>query len=1080
MAPKHSKIEYLVFLRLFIRIVLALMLMADPVLAQDAPLIAPLDPLKAAEQQNLHKQALAKDREAIDRLRQEIDALKAGMPERLRAQQSEQINGTVVEQAGLDTRSLQLKQEDLKTSIANAERQIKTLEKALADLEAQEQLLENPAKGAGDSSLRNDQLERTRQALTQQRTDLELEQENLTNLVEHQKLNDQRLALARQWQSHIEELYRFQQQQNRQEAQQELIARLEKEQRSQQDEAAKLRAELEKTADRLSEPQLLLREAQIQNADETAKLYGLDIRLSKLDGELAGLQSLAVAEEVRVDLLRGGLKQLSGLQAELKDGLALLERKTDLLRQQQEVIQRREATTGDSRANAEEAKIVADLLDALNKRSERMHIQFSRLNDIKARLDSGYKEKLNRDLLARVPLFKDASEWREIAASLVDTPGILFHQIRLSAESALGALAGKPSQWLIWAVLELALLSGALLGRRYLAATISRNLSHENRSFLDKFVSTVLRLLRSNLWGITVAVSLLLAIWLFQVPQPGLAILTTLVLLWVGIKIPIDLAWLVLATPRLPPEQRHPRLFRQLLWSLLLGGALAGTAILSHLSGVPKTALQVFEQLFTVYWLLVLHPLLRVRGFLLERLADRHANQLWYKSLRLLSLLTPLTLAVAALLGLMGYLNLGWTVIWYTLVFAGILTTALIIRGLLDDVVIFLKNYAAERSSYGLLWTQEVITPLHRTLHIILLLGLAFALLAILNWQARYIVPEAIPWKSLLLIAVLVLLAYELLFIVASYAVERSQSTLGGALIRHTRRPIGLMLPTALAQFFVTTLGLPEGIVASLRHVLGLAQIVSIAWLIASLVSVAEELIERRYLLETKDNLGARRIRTQVQMMRRIVLVTVYLLAVSAMLMTFPKIRQFGTGLLASAGVAGLVIGMAARPFLENLIAGIQIGLTQPIRIDDVVIVEGEWGKIAEINATHVVVHLWDDRRLVVPLNFFNTQPFQNWTRSSSELLGTAFFRVDYTFPVEQGRLELKRILDSSGLWDGRVWALQVTDTSERTVELRALMSAPDASTAWDLRCHVREKFIEFLQQHYPQCLPKTRLDLQA
>jgi len=169
------------------------------------------------------------------------------------------------------------------------------------------------------------------------------------------------------------------------------------------------------------------------------------------------------------------------------------------------------------------------------------------------------------------------------------------------------------------------------------------------------------------------------------------------------------------------------------------------------------------------------------------------------------------------------------------------------------------------------------------------------------------------------------------------------------------------------------------------------------------------------------------------------------------------------------------VTGCAARPFLENLIAGVQIGLTQPIRIEDVVIVEGEWGRIAEINATHVVVRIWDDRRLIVPLNYFNTKPFQNWTWANSELLGTAFFYVDYTFPVEAGRQELKRILDESGLWDGRAWGLQVTDTTDRTVTLRALMSAPDASSAWDLRCLVRERFVAFLQTYYPQCLPRTR-----
>jgi small-conductance mechanosensitive channel len=320
------------------------------------------------------------------------------------------------------------------------------------------------------------------------------------------------------------------------------------------------------------------------------------------------------------------------------------------------------------------------------------------------------------------------------------------------------------------------------------------------------------------------------------------------------------------------------------------------------------------------------------------------------------------------------------------------------------------------------------------------------------------------------------LLGCVALYIVAGYYVAQAQSTTGNALIRHTRQPLVLLVPAAAVLLASPHLpALEDGGVEGIRHFLLLVVIGAIGWGIVNLVSALEEVVEQRYRLDAKDNFGARRVQTQVRILRRIVVVAVYLIVIAAMLMTFPKIRQLGAGLLASAGVAGLVAGVAARPFLENIIAGIQIGLTQPIRIDDVVIVEGEWGKIAEINATYVVVRIWDERRLIVPLNFFNTQPFQNWTRTSSDLLGTAYFYVDYTFPVEEGRQELKRILDACDLWDSKVGVLQVTDATAQAVELRALMSAADASIAWDLRCHVREKFIEFLQREYPDALPKTR-----
>ena len=196
--------------------------------------------------------------------------------------------------------------------------------------------------------------------------------------------------------------------------------------------------------------------------------------------------------------------------------------------------------------------------------------------------------------------------------------------------------------------------------------------------------------------------------------------------------------------------------------------------------------------------------------------------------------------------------------------------------------------------------------------------------------------------------------------------------------------------------------------------------------------------------------------------------------------MTFPSLRAVGFSLFASAGAAGLIVGLAARPTLSNLIAGLQIALTDPIRIDDVVIVEGEWGWIEEINTTYVVVRIWDLRRLVVPLTHFIEKPFQNWTRRSADILGTVFFYADYTVPVDEIRAELRRIVEGSELWDGEVCGLQVTNATERTVELRALVSAATSPEAWDLRCMVRERMIEFLMRHYPESLPRVRAEFMA
>ena len=207
--------------------------------------------------------------------------------------------------------------------------------------------------------------------------------------------------------------------------------------------------------------------------------------------------------------------------------------------------------------------------------------------------------------------------------------------------------------------------------------------------------------------------------------------------------------------------------------------------------------------------------------------------------------------------------------------------------------------------------------------------------------------------------------------------------------------------------------------------------------------------------------------------------VVVSILAIGVALMTFPTIRQIGASLLASAGLAGLVVGMAMRPTLSNLLAGIQIALTQPIRLQDAVIVEGEWGWIEEITTTYVVVKIWDLRRLILPLTYFVEKPFQNWTRTTAMLLGSVYLYVDYSVPVDELRAELQRILKSTEMWLGEVCVLQVSDAREHTLELRALADAKDSGTAWDLRCLIREKLIAFIRDHYPHALSRARVELE-
>ncbi len=260
-------------------------------------------------------------------------------------------------------------------------------------------------------------------------------------------------------------------------------------------------------------------------------------------------------------------------------------------------------------------------------------------------------------------------------------------------------------------------------------------------------------------------------------------------------------------------------------------------------------------------------------------------------------------------------------------------------------------------------------------------------------------------------------------------------------------------------------------------QVLTVGMALLIGWAALVAIDLAGDFYIRRFKIDIDDNLLARKHITQVRVLRGVADTIVIVITVAVALMTFPQVRQFGVSLAASAGVAGILLGLAARPVLTNLIAGVQIAITQPIRIGDAVVVEGEWGWIEEISSSYVVVQIWDWRRLIVPISYFLEKPFQNWTKTSSQIIGTAMLWVDYTTPVEVLREKLNDIVKNSKLWDGRVVNLQVTDATEQGIQIRALASGRTSQQVWDLRCEIREKLIGFLQESYPSALPRRRAE---
>jgi small-conductance mechanosensitive channel len=324
----------------------------------------------------------------------------------------------------------------------------------------------------------------------------------------------------------------------------------------------------------------------------------------------------------------------------------------------------------------------------------------------------------------------------------------------------------------------------------------------------------------------------------------------------------------------------------------------------------------------------------------------------------------------------------------------------------------------------------------------------------------------------------LALLAHWIAFVVLTRLAGRSASQVDDSLLTHARTPSRALFCVMAVLLVLPVLGLAASAQETLQRILTVALTGSVGWLAVRLTGVLHDVVEAKYDLKAATDVRARQTVTRVAILRRSLVALIAVVTLCLILMSIPSIRQIGVTLFASAGVAGLVAGLAARPAISNLIAGIQLAVTEPIRLEDSVIVEGEFGNVEEIRTTYVVVRLWDLRRMIVPLSYFIEKPFQNWTRATTDLLATVMLYVDYTVPVADIREELQRVVTTTDLWDGKVCNLQVTNCTESTVELRALLSASDAGRAWDLRCFVREQLIAYLKREHAEALPRARAEV--
>jgi len=336
------------------------------------------------------------------------------------------------------------------------------------------------------------------------------------------------------------------------------------------------------------------------------------------------------------------------------------------------------------------------------------------------------------------------------------------------------------------------------------------------------------------------------------------------------------------------------------------------------------------------------------------------------------------------------------------------------------------------------------------------------------------------PWLwNLIIIALAIIIGLiikSIVKVLSNLYKNKNAYSLSRSIIFHIGRPMNHFVPLLVINLMLPLLVLDKELYLLVDRTFQIGLVISFAILLISSIKVFEDYIYHAYDLNKPDNLKERKIRTQLQFIRKVLIGLIIFLAIAVILLSFDNVRKIGAGLLTGVGIGSIIVGLAAQKSLSNFLAGFQIAFTQPIRIDDVLVVEGEWGRVEDITFTYVVVKIWDQRRLILPINYFIEKPFQNWTRTSSEITGTVFLYLDYSVPVDAIRLELDRLLELTDLWDGRIKSVQVTDAKERAIEIRAVVSAANSPNAFDLRCYVRENLIKFVRENYPESLPLNRV----
>ncbi len=340
-----------------------------------------------------------------------------------------------------------------------------------------------------------------------------------------------------------------------------------------------------------------------------------------------------------------------------------------------------------------------------------------------------------------------------------------------------------------------------------------------------------------------------------------------------------------------------------------------------------------------------------------------------------------------------------------------------------------------------------------------------------------------IIWNLILIgvaIAVGLLVKFFLSLLVRKASRQKPHFSIPRSILLRMSKPFSYLLPLLTLNFLSPLMKIKPRYYPGVDKTVGILLTLAVTYVLIGIVKIFEDYAYHTFDITKADNLKERKIRTQLQFIRNLAIAVIVILAACLILLSFNNLRKLGVSLLTGVGVGGIIIGFAAQKSLGNLLAGFQLAFTQPLRIDDVLVVEGEWGRVEEITLTYVVLNIWDQRRLILPINYFIEKPFQNWTRNTADILGTVFIYLDYTIPLESLREEFSRLLEKDPLWDKRVKVMQITNFTEKTMEVRALMSASSSGNAFDLRCNIREGLITFIQQNFPGALPRHRTIIEG